>query len=114
LAIELSIAVLARDPRPAKVMLILAIESGSEDTNVRRVVQLAYRQLRDTYAQILRSGMDDGTIRANLDPDAQAAVMQGALRGIVLQYSLDPDIDLEAIKAAALASLRHDLTAKSD
>jgi AcrR family transcriptional regulator len=103
---------LARDPRPAKVMLILAIESGSEDTNVRRVVQLAYRQLRDTYAQILRSGLEDGTIRPDLDPDAHAAVMQGTLRGIVLQYSLDPDFDLAAVKAAALASLRHDLSAK--
>jgi AcrR family transcriptional regulator len=101
---------LARNPKPAKVMLILAIESGAEDTAVRHAVREAYAMIRETYVGMLRTGMADGTIRRSLDPEAHAGVLQGMLRGIVLQYSLDPEVDLEAMKNAALASLEHDLS----
>ena len=102
---------LARNPKPAKVMLLLAVESGTEAAAVRRAVQDAYARIRDTFVGMLRTGMADGTVRTSLDAEAHAGVLQGMLRGIVLQYSLDPEgCDLEAMKNAALDSLRHDLT----
>jgi hypothetical protein len=74
-------------------------------------VQEAYALIRETFFAMLRTGMADGTVRDTLDPEAHAGVLQGMLRGIVLQYSLDPEgFDLEGIKRAALASLRHDLS----
>ncbi|MEW2353333.1 TetR/AcrR family transcriptional regulator [Spirillospora sp. NPDC029432] len=102
---------LARNPKPAKVMLILAVESGTEAVAVRHAVQEAYALIRETFVGMLRTGMDDGTVRDTLDPESHAGVLQGMLRGIVLQYSLDPGgLPLESMKEAALASLRHDLS----
>jgi AcrR family transcriptional regulator len=102
---------LARNPKPAKVMLLLAIESGTEAGAVRHAVQEAYARIRETFVGMLRTGMADGTVRKSLDAEAHAGVLQGMLRGIVLQYSLDPEgCDLEAMKNAALASLKHDLS----
>ncbi|WP_162795569.1 TetR/AcrR family transcriptional regulator [Nonomuraea lactucae] len=102
---------LARRPNPAKAMLVLAIESGTESTAVRRAVQDAYARVREIYVRMLRKGIEDGTVRGTVDPEAHAGVLQGMLRGIVLQYSLDPEgFDLESMKKAALASLEHDLS----
>lgn len=101
---------LGANPNPAKVMLVLATESAVGAPDVRRAVQDAYAVVRDNFAQMLAAGIADGTVRDDLDPRAHAGVLQGMLRGIVLQYLLDPDgFDLGSTRNAALAALRHDV-----
>ena len=39
----------------------------------------------------LRAGMDAGTVRRDIDPAAQAALLMGTLRGLAFQWLLDPE-----------------------
>lgn len=102
---------LLHDPRPAKAMLVLATESATEPPEVRRAVRQHFGGVRERFAVMLRAGIEDGSVRDSCVPEHHAGVLQGLLRGIVLQYLLDPEgFDLAGTKEAALASLRHDLS----
>ncbi|MEU9454180.1 TetR/AcrR family transcriptional regulator [Streptomyces sp. NPDC048277] len=104
---------LARNPDPARAMLVLAVESVANAPELRPRVREAYAGVREGLADRLRAGVADGSVRPNLDPDAHAAVLEGMLRGIVLEHFVDPDgFDLGAAHRAAVASLEHDLTVR--
>jgi AcrR family transcriptional regulator len=104
---------LIRRPEPSRVMLVLATESVSDAPELRDAVQRAYEGLRGTFVDMLREGIADGTVRADIDPVGHGAVLHGLLRGTVLQYFVDPDhFDLDATRRAALALLERDLAAR--
>ncbi len=48
------------------------------------------RYFRTSLATLIRGGIDDGSIRGDLDPEAGAVVVVGLLRGVALQFMLDP------------------------
>jgi AcrR family transcriptional regulator len=50
-----------------------------------------HRRFRADIVRTLRAGIAGGTIRADIDPDAQAAILLGSLRGIAFQWLLDPE-----------------------
>ncbi|WZH51009.1 MAG: TetR family transcriptional regulator C-terminal domain-containing protein [Nocardioides alkalitolerans] len=90
------------DPRPAKVMLVLGTDSIGEPGPVTDAVRETYQSFRDDLARFLERGLADGSIRAGIDPGAHAIVIEAFLRGIVLQYLVDPTrVDLDAVTAAA-------------
>ena len=66
---------------------------------------------RDTVARIIRQGIRDGEFNAAVDADAAAALIIGALRGMVMQHLIDPRrVALSPMRAAmqatVMASLR--------
>ena len=66
-----------------------------------------HRVFRADIERAIREGMDAGTIRADVDPSAQAALLLGALRGLAFQALLDPDgIPLAAAYEAEKQNLR--------
>jgi len=97
---------LSARPQPAKVMIVLATESMSGATEVRQALQEALAGLRDRFAHMLERGLEDGSVRATIDPQSTGAVLQGMLRGIVLQFLVDEDnFDLDGAKRAAKEAL---------
>jgi AcrR family transcriptional regulator len=59
------------------------------------------------FAALIRSGMERGEIRKNIDVTAIALLLLSALRGVMTQWLSDPDhIDLEAVKKELLISVR--------
>jgi AcrR family transcriptional regulator len=52
-----------------------------------------YEQFRGAIAEILRAGMARGEVGPHVVPEAVAAVLVGALDGILLQAWFDPDFD---------------------
>lgn len=99
-------------PEGSRVMLVLATESVSNAPEVRSAVQEAFAGMRESLTEMLRTGVADGTIRADIDPVGHAAVLAAVLRGTALQYFVDPDgFDLDGARAAALSMLEHDLSA---
>jgi AcrR family transcriptional regulator len=50
-----------------------------------------HRTFRADIERAIRQGVEAGTIRADVDPPAQAALLLGALRGLAFQALLDPD-----------------------
>jgi AcrR family transcriptional regulator len=101
-------------PEGSWVMLVLATESVSDAPELHSAVKKAYADLRDELSDMLRIGIADGTIRADIDPVGHAAVLTAILRGNALQYFIDPEgFDLESSRTAALAMLTRDLASPS-
>lgn len=64
----------------------------------------------DSFARSIRSGIDRGEIRGDIDPEAQAAILISSLRGVMTQWLLDPEhVDIEAIETQLIANLRRSL-----
>ena len=95
-----------KDPRPAKVMLVLGVESIGEDPSLRLAMQQRFAEMREELGGFITKGLRDGTIRPDVEPDGTAAMLQGMIRGITLQYLVDPGgFDLAAARRAGLAAI---------
>ena len=80
-------------------------------SEIRKPIADLNASTRDTVARIIRRGISNGEFRAAVDADATAALIIGALRGMVMQHLIDPKrVDLApmraAMQAAAIAGLR--------
>jgi hypothetical protein len=70
-----------------------------------------HRRFRADIVRTLRAGIAAGTIRADIDAEAQAAILLGSLRGIAFQWLLDPEgFSLDAAYAELKRNLRKTLT----
>jgi hypothetical protein len=86
----------ARDARVFLRLWIAAI--GGEEPGLRDVFVARDAFFRSHVEGAVREGIEDGTIRADVDPPAAAFAIVGQLRGISLQLQLAPDaIDLAAL-----------------
>ena len=64
-------------------------------TAVRETIQKLHRTERDTIADLIRRGQNAGSVRTDVDADAEAAVFLGVMRGVTVQWLLDPkQVDL--------------------
>ncbi len=78
---------------------------------IRKPIADLNASTRDTVARIIRQGIRDGEFSAAVDADAAAALIIGALRGMVMQHLIDPKgVALSPMRAAmqatAIAGLR--------
>jgi AcrR family transcriptional regulator len=65
------------------------------------------RYFRDGVATMVRRGVRDGSIRAEVEPEVAAVLIVGMLRGVVMQMMLDPECtDVATAQAAADRTLR--------
>ena len=59
---------------------------------------------------LVEQGIELGEIRADIDPEAEAALLVGMARGIALQRIEDPDcFDLDAVRASVQTAIRRHL-----
>ncbi|WP_119696958.1 TetR/AcrR family transcriptional regulator [Microbacterium halotolerans] len=65
-----------------------------------------YARLRRRFAESLRTGQSDGTLRTTFDPDAVAALVIAATDGLQTQFLLDASVDMAAHIEALLDDLR--------
>jgi AcrR family transcriptional regulator len=64
------------------------------EERLRSQVTRLNREERTTIAAWLRRGQDDGTVRGDVDPDAEAIVFLGVVRGVTGLWLLDAKTDL--------------------
>ncbi|WP_146778769.1 TetR/AcrR family transcriptional regulator [Actinomadura craniellae] len=97
-------------PNRNTVLLVLMVESISELPELRTAVQSLNAVLRRRFGGWLTRGVEDGTVRPDVDPAVEAGLLQGLIRGITLQWLVDPDgFDLVAARRGALAMVRRSL-----
>jgi AcrR family transcriptional regulator len=91
------------DARDARVFLRLWIAAiGGEEPGLREAFVERDASFRSYFAAAVTQGIEDGTIRPDVDPDAAALALVGQLRGIGLQLQLAPDAaDPDALSAEA-------------
>jgi AcrR family transcriptional regulator len=79
------------DPRPARVLWALMFEAvGPDDALRERIVQF-HDQLRLELAGYLELGRADGSVRSEIDPQAEAIQLLAEIRGLAYQAMLEPD-----------------------
>jgi hypothetical protein len=76
---------------------------GNEELRIHFVE--FHRTMRSDIARLVRRGVRDGSIRAGVDPIAEASLIIGGLRGVAYQWALDP---FEFDPVAAFAYLSQD------
>ncbi len=79
-----------RDPRGLRVLYSLMFEALGPDDQLRDRFAKFHETMRADFAQLVRKGVRDGSIRKGLAPDREAALMVAGLRGIGYQWLLDP------------------------
>jgi AcrR family transcriptional regulator len=85
--------------------MIRAYYSLLSEPVLRDQVRRLNRDERATVATWLRRGQAEGTVRRDLDPDAEAVVFLGVVRGVTVQWLLDDSTDVVAALAQYGATL---------
>jgi AcrR family transcriptional regulator len=101
-----------RRPWPhTRAIYVLVADSFGAAPELRDVLNDHHRAMRGHLAALLGAGVADGTIRADVDVDAHAALLVATMRGAGLLVLGDPDrVDLEALTAEIVESARRALT----
>jgi AcrR family transcriptional regulator len=99
-----------------RALYVLMGESLGPVAEINEVFAELNRGFRRSARAWIREGMDAGEIRADLDPDAEAAVFVGMLRGVATQWMADPRcFDLDAVRESLKDALcRHLVTRRED
>jgi AcrR family transcriptional regulator len=85
----------ARDPESLRVLYALMFEALSPDLELRSIFVTLHKSMRADLADVIRRGVDDGSIRADIPVDLEAQFVVAGLRGIAYQWRLEPeDFDL--------------------
>jgi AcrR family transcriptional regulator len=97
--------VLGPDPI-ARVHLVIwseAIASGAG----KRSFRVAWdRVFRDALVTMIEMGVEDGSVRAGIDPQAAAVIIVGVLRGVALQLIVDEAAgSVDAVRGVVLGHL---------
>lgn len=81
----------ARDPRSLRVLNALMFEALGPNEELKTRFAEFNRDLRESIAATIRRGVCDGSITADVDPDAEAQTIVALLRGVGYQWRLDPE-----------------------
>jgi hypothetical protein len=74
---------------------VLLREADGPVAVIREHVAALHRDEREAIAAWITRGQQAGSVRADVDARAEAALFLGVLRGVTIQWLLDPDdVDL--------------------
>lgn len=79
-----------RNPRDLKAMAALLFEAPGSDPELRDRMATFTDSMRVEIAGVLTRGLEDGSTRAGIDPEAEAVLIVAALHGVFYQWLLDP------------------------
>jgi len=86
-----------------RAMLVMMNESCMEaNTALRQEVAAYNRKALAWFEQHIRCGIEQGQIAADTDPAATAVILLGAMRGVMLQWLVDPRIGLPTVRDSLL------------
>jgi AcrR family transcriptional regulator len=90
-----------QSPQAVRALYMLMFESLIDMPDVKVTLGQLDRRLRAGAENRIRSGIEKGTVRADVDVGAQATLFLAVLRGITLQWLVEPEaIDLPRVYAA--------------
>ncbi len=80
----------AKDPRALRVLYALMFEAIGPDDALRQRFAKFHKGFRADFATYVNKGRGDGSIRKEIVPCSEAALLVGGLSGIAYQWLLDP------------------------
>lgn len=100
-----------RDPTSVRAYQSI-IAAGLNHPELRHIVDRMTRQSIEDLASVVREGRDNGHIRADARPRAEAAVILASLRGVLFQWLIIPDhVELLRVRDSLVANIRRSLAA---
>jgi AcrR family transcriptional regulator len=98
-----------------RAFYVLMAESIGPVPEIRETFATANREFRAYVERGIKDGIEAGDIRPDIDLAAEAGMIVGALRGIALQWLVDPDgVDLRATRRELRQTLERSLRARTD
>jgi len=95
-----------------RALYVLMGEALGPVSEANEVFAELNRGFRVNAAEVIRAGGQAGEIRSELDPDAEAGLFVGMLRGVAMQWMTDPGcFDLGAVSESLKDALRRHLAA---
>lgn len=102
---------LVREDR-VRTLYVLMGEALGPVSEINEVFAELNRGFRMTVRDLIQQGIEHGEIRDELDPDAEAALAVGMVRGVALQWMTDPgSFELESVGTSMKDALRRHLAA---
>lgn len=93
-----------------RALLVMMTEGFMEGSELRENVMAYNRAALSFFEQHIRIGIDSGEIPADVDPKTTAIILLGALRGVMLQWLSDNEIDLHKVRDRMLKIVDRTLT----
>ncbi|WP_020108099.1 TetR/AcrR family transcriptional regulator [Nocardia sp. 348MFTsu5.1] len=104
-----------KSPRSLSTLYALVFEAVGPVPDLRDRFVAFHKNQRARVATYIRNGLEDGSIRAGIDPEQQAAMIVAQLRGVGYLWKLDPDsIDSGAVLATFIDQVVRNLAAVSE
>lgn len=89
-----------------RFIITLMVEALDTNPQLSARFQRILRRMRFFLADIVRRGQENGTVRADVDPDEVAALVAGAIMGAEIQHYQDPEqIELRRVLDTLVAQL---------
>jgi AcrR family transcriptional regulator len=99
--------VAASGPNRMRALFVLMFESLAGAPELRPIVAQMYATRRAFIKSLIDRGIADGTIRPEIDAEAQSVLIAGQVRGAAHQWILDQaGVDLTAVSVETQAMLR--------
>ncbi|MGJ4932383.1 TetR/AcrR family transcriptional regulator [Bradyrhizobium sp. HKCCYLS2038] len=109
-AVESYLTATPRSRKNTVTLQSLIAESLTEQALRGAVSQVNDRSLQ-RLAAMIRTGIDRGEVRPDVNPDREAVIILGALRALIAMWLIDPrDVNLEVVRKAFAGSVRRALT----
>lgn len=86
-----------------RALLVMMTEGFMEGSELRENVMAYNRSALSFFEHHIRIGIESGEIAADADPKTTAVILLGALRGVMLQWLSDNEIDLMRVRDRMLA-----------
>ncbi|MGE3619756.1 MAG: TetR family transcriptional regulator [Acidimicrobiia bacterium] len=98
------------EPTVLRAFIRLIIDSAQSIPSLSQRFQRSFAALQRHLTAFFRQGVEDGSIRPDIDPQAEADLLLAAWRGISIQWVVYPDrTDLRKLYDTLLDKLRRDL-----
>ncbi|MGB3866170.1 MAG: TetR/AcrR family transcriptional regulator [Xanthobacteraceae bacterium] len=82
-----------------RALFVLMAEAITDDSETGRVLSTYNRNVLSWLVEYFRDGIASGEMRSDVDPMSAAAIVLGAVRGVILQMFLkNEDLDLATIR----------------
>jgi len=94
----------------AKTLSLMQKEALMPDSELRPVFQAYNRATISRIAKEIQIGIDKKEIRPDVDPQLQAALLLAALRGVNMQWAMNPNaVDQETVTKEMIVLFKRSL-----
>lgn len=93
-----------------RALLVMMTEGFMEGSDLRENAMAYNRSALSFFEHHIRIGVESGEIPPGTDPKTTAVILLGAMRGVMLQWLSDPEIDLMKVRDQLLSIIDRVLT----